>query len=73
MTGGNVMRRLLINARKESGLTVKEIAKKLKISTSFYYKIEGELRNPTLILAKKIANILDRDVEELFFNELMDE
>jgi len=67
------MRRLLINARKESGLTVKEIAKKLKISTSFYYKIEGELRNPTLILAKKIANILDRDVEELFFNELMDE
>ena len=63
------MRRVLINERKKSGLSVKEIAEKLEISTSFYYKIEGELRNPTLILAKKIANIFDRDVEELFFDE----
>lgn len=63
------MRKLLIHVRKDTGLSVEEIADMLNISTSFYYKIERGKRNPTLALAKKIATVFKKDVEELFFED----
>lgn len=48
------------------------MAKRLNISASFYYKIERGTRNPTIELAKAIANILDKTVDELFFANDLD-
>jgi len=60
--------------RKNRGLSRKSIADRLNISESFYRKIEYGTRNPTLELAKKIADILGADsIEEIFFNEEGDE
>ncbi|MGE5585797.1 MAG: helix-turn-helix transcriptional regulator [Bacillota bacterium] len=61
------MRDALRKARKAKGLTVADMAKMLRISPSFYYKIEQGVRNPTLELAKSIADTVGRSVEEVFF------
>ncbi|MHB8182286.1 MAG: helix-turn-helix transcriptional regulator [Candidatus Desulforudaceae bacterium] len=67
------MRAALKHARQAKGLMVQDIAGKLGISESFYYKIEQGVRNPTIDLAKKIANLLGGTVDELFFTLKLDE
>ena len=64
----------LLNKRKHKGWTQKQTVEYLKvkedidITDSFYGMIERGERNPTLKLAKSIANIFDSNVEELFFS-----
>ncbi|ABO49453.1 transcriptional regulator, XRE family [Desulforamulus reducens MI-1] len=67
------MRNLLKKARIEKGYSVSRFAILLGISESFYYKIEKGVRNPTIELAKKIAILLDKTVDEIFFNPQLDE
>jgi len=63
------MRSKLIALRKEKGFTRKSIAEELKITESFYGKIETGTRNPTLDLAKSISKLLGaHSIDELFFN-----
>jgi len=57
----------------DKGLSVDEIAGKFNISSSYYYKIEAGTRNPTMHLAKKIADFFNKEIEELFFSQEMDE
>jgi putative transcriptional regulator len=66
------LRSVLIVARKAKGMKVKEAAHKLGISSSFYYKIESGVRNPTMELAKSIADLYEKTVDELFFNHHLD-
>jgi putative transcriptional regulator len=63
------LREALNTARKVKGFTVKDIATKLGISESFYYKIEKGLRNPNIDLAKKISELLEKNIEELFLRK----
>lgn len=58
--------------REKKGWSVAEISELLGISTSHYYKIESGIRNPNFILAGKIANLLDSNVDEVFFNNQLD-
>lgn len=67
------MRTLLIERRKAKNLTVADMAKLLDRSRSFYYKIEAGVRNPTIATAKQIADILESTVDELFFNNNLDD
>lgn len=67
------MRTKLREARLCKGYGVNDIAKELGISESFYYKIEQGIRNPTIRLAKEIADLLDSTVDELFFAKTLDE
>jgi len=60
-------RKKLKELRKKYDLSVKDIANTVGISTSHYYKIEEGIRNPTLKIAKKIAEILGENVDEVFF------
>ena len=62
------MRTRLKETRKAKGLTVADMAARLKVSRSFYYKIEAGIRNPTIDTAKEIADMLVSTVDELFFN-----
>jgi len=67
------MRSRLIAARKAKKLKVNEVASKLGISSSFYYKIEAGIRNPTMELAKNIADMYGKTVDDLFFNRCLDD
>ncbi len=69
----NKMRKKLRKLRLDKGLTVDEIAGEFNISSSYYYKIEAGTRNPTMNLAKRIADFFNKEIEELFFSEEMDE
>ena len=59
----------LVNLRRQYGLTQQEIADKLQITRSFYSMIEINDRNPTLHLAKKMAEMFQTNIEALFFAE----
>jgi len=65
-------RKKLKELRKKYDLSVKDIANTVGISTSHYYKIEEGIRNPTLKIAKKIAEILGKNVDEVFFEKELD-
>lgn len=53
--------------RKSRGLTQKELALKLGSSQQFISDIENMKVIPSLTMAFKIKNILDVDLEELFY------
>lgn len=55
--------------RKQREITQQEAAEKLGITVVFYGMIERGERNPTLELAKKIADLFDSTIEDIFFNE----
>jgi len=63
------MRLRLIRLRKERKMTQQQVAEILGITRSFYGMIETGDRNPTLDLAKKIAELFQVDIEEIFFDE----
>ncbi|MGB9866576.1 MAG: helix-turn-helix transcriptional regulator [Bacillota bacterium] len=63
------MRKRLIELRKTKGLTQQQVAEALGITRSFYGMIETGHRNPTLDLAKRIAEIFGADIDELFFGD----
>lgn len=62
-----IKRNYLIKLRKQNKLTQEQVSKKLKITTVFYGMIERGQRNPTLKLAKEIADLFNQSIEEIFF------
>lgn len=61
------MRTKLSNARLEAGFsTHREIADKLGVSRAHYTHLEIGTRNPTLSLAIKIAELLNKTLDEIF-------
>ena len=59
---------MLAEARKKMKLTQEEVAKEIGISRSFYGLIEIGKRRPTYGMAVKLASILNRPINELFFD-----
>ena len=55
--------------RKEAGLRQEDMAKELGVSRQTIIAIENDKYNPTLELAMKIAKLLNRHVEDIFFLE----
>lgn len=68
----NKKRMKLIKMRRNSGLKVKDIANLLGISSSYYYKIEEGIRNPTLDVSMKLSKLLGTTIEEIFFDDELD-
>ena len=62
------MRNILIKLRKGSGFTVSEVAEKLKISPSFYYKIESGDRTPSLSKSLSIKKFFNYYNDDIFDN-----
>lgn len=67
------MREKLKRFREDKNLTVEELSGIFNISSSHLYKIESGIRNPNMKLAKKIADYFETEIEEIFFNDEMDE
>lgn len=55
--------------RDEQEITGIELARRVGVSHSMIYMIENGDRNPGMKLAKKIADVLGKSIEEIFFNE----
>lgn len=53
--------------RKQAGLRQEDMAQKLGVTRQTIIAIENDKYNPTLELAMKIARLLGRPVEEIFF------
>ncbi len=54
--------------RKEIGMNLEEMAKKVGISTGYLCHLEkGTRKNPSTQIMEKIANALKKTVQEIFF------
>jgi putative transcriptional regulator len=60
---------LLIEARKKKGLTQEQLARQLNKRKTTISNWENGYCNPKLSDAFKVAELLDTDVNELFFGE----
>ncbi|HBI7094634.1 helix-turn-helix transcriptional regulator [Clostridium perfringens] len=61
------MKNKILSLRLEKGLTQKEIACILGITTSYLGMIEKGVRKPSLDLAYKISNLFKTTIEDIFF------
>lgn len=53
--------------RKEKGLTIDAISKKLHITASYYWKLENKRRRLFYDTAMQIAFLLDKKPDDLFY------
>lgn len=63
------MRNMIKQLRKEAGFRQEDMAKELSVSRQTIIAIENDKYNPTLELAMKIAKLLNRHVDDIFFLE----
>ena len=63
------MKNCIKQLRKEAGLRQEDMANVLGVSRQTIIAIENNKYIPTLELAMKIAKLLQRSVEEIFFPE----
>lgn len=63
----------LIQARKNKGLTQEELAKKLGYSKASVSNWENGYSNPSLSDAFRVSEILDVDINILFFDQKVQE
>ncbi|PAB61341.1 hypothetical protein CCE28_02610 [Anaeromicrobium sediminis] len=59
----------LKSARKKRGCTQQQAANELDITKNYYSMLETGTRTPGLKLAKKIADLYNTTIDELFFRE----
>lgn len=58
----------LVDFRVKNKLTQKQMSEKLKVSLTFYSKIETGIRNPSFNFIKKFKETFpNSDVDEIFF------
>lgn len=61
------MNNSLFTLRSKFGLSQKEVAEKVGITTSYYGMIEIGERKPSLIVAYKLAKFFRTTIENIFF------
>lgn len=57
-------------ARKKSGLTQLQLAKKVGINREYLSRIENNHSDPSLDLLKRIANVLGISIKDLIEDEI---
>jgi DNA-binding XRE family transcriptional regulator len=58
----------LIERRKQLSLTQEQVAEKSGITRAYYTNIEAGRKEPSMGVAKKIADALLTTVDQIFFN-----
>lgn len=61
------MRNIVKPLRKQAGLRQEDLAQALGVSRQTIIAVENNKYNPTLELAMRMAKLLGRPVEEIFF------
>lgn len=57
------------STRLDLGLRATAVARRARVSRSQLYDIEEKGRTPSVLLALRLARVLGRPVDELFFEE----
>lgn len=57
----------LISLRKSLKLSPKEMAERIGVSKSYYYKIEEESRNPSFNFLLKFKQNVNVNIDQIFF------
>jgi len=70
--GGGKVQVNVRKVRKKRGLTQEELARKVGVSRQTIVNVEQGRYKPSILLALKIAKVLDADVETLFKLEEVD-
>ena len=70
--GGGKVQVNVRKVRKKRGLTQEELARKVGVSRQTIVNVEQGRYKPSILLALKIAKVLDTDVETLFKLEEVD-
>lgn len=60
---------MLKNVRKSKGLTQDRVARELNISLSHYKSMENGIRNVTLMNARKLSLLFEKNIEDIFFEQ----
>ena len=60
---------MLKNVRKSKGLTQDRVARGLNISLSHYKSMENGIRNVTLMNARKLSLLFEKNIEDIFFEQ----
>lgn len=63
---------ILRKMREEQQISQEELAESIGCSRQTIFAIERGISDPSLTLARKIADFFDRQVEEVFFGEEID-
>lgn len=58
---------VLIDCRTKLGLSQLEVAEKLGVCKDYIYLIENNRRQPSFRLAKRMADLFETTIDELFF------
>ncbi|MCQ2550669.1 MAG: helix-turn-helix transcriptional regulator [Clostridia bacterium] len=66
------MENRLEELRKEKGITQEELADKMSVSRQTIISLEKGRYNPSIILAYRISNYFQVNVEEVFLNREVD-
>lgn len=67
--GAKLNKNLLMEFRKSKNMTIDEIASIIKVSSSYYQKIETGQRNPSYNFIKKFKKkFREIDVDKIFFD-----
>lgn len=61
------MRNNIKSVRRQAGLRQEDLAQKTGVTRQTIIAVENNKYNPTLELAMRLAQVLDKSVEELFF------
>ncbi|WP_144559580.1 helix-turn-helix transcriptional regulator [Bacillus thuringiensis] len=61
---------VLAQARKNAGMSQETLAKKVRISRQYLSEIENRKKQPSVIIAVKIAKALNIKVEDIFFEQV---
>ena len=69
LAAGKFIENMIKQFRKEAGFRQEDMAKELGVSRQTIIAIENDKYNPTLELAMKVAKLLNRHVEDIFFLE----
>jgi transcriptional regulator with XRE-family HTH domain len=71
---GLIFGQLLRHTREERGLTLREFAKSLGVSPSYISDVElGHRKTPSMEKLKRIADILNCDLEEMIWTRTIDD
>lgn len=60
---------VLRKLRMEKGYSHQAMANKLKISKSYYWQLENDLRRLSYDMAVKIANVFNTTPDEIFYDK----
>lgn len=66
----NIKRNNLKKIRKHRGMSQAELSRRSGVTTTTIYLIEKEKVNPTIKTAAQIANALETDVRDIFFDNV---